>query len=260
MNKEKTLGEIVEQEEKFWSDTFKKELEKNEFGSFSSYWWERYYNEIVAFVHGIVDVNSTEILEAGSGSGKASILLSQNSRRVLLDISKNALLYARHLSEKFNTNNIEFIEGNIFNLPFKPNSFDFVWNIGVIEHYNESDAVAALREMIRVTKNGGTVAVGVPNFSSGPIMKARILKNPFLKFVSGYRLESERNYEKNLLMDLFGKACKLEGKSFNEIRINYFGNPLPMETPKFIIKIFGNLLEKIFIKNKFLLFISFEIK
>ena len=260
MNKEKALNEIVAQEEKFWSDAFKKELEKNEFGSFSSYWWEMYYNEIIAYIHKIVDVNNAEILEAGSGSGKASILLSQSSKRVLLDISRSALLYAQHLSKKFNADNVEFIEGNIFNLPFEPNRFDFVWNIGVVEHYNESDAVTIIREMIRVTKNNGIVGVGVPNFSSGPIVKARILKNPYFKFISGYRLESEHNYKSDLLVGLIARACKLEGRSFDKIRIDYFGNPLPMETPRFILRIFGRLLEKIFIKNKFLLFISFEIK
>jgi SAM-dependent methyltransferase len=48
-------------------------------------------------------------------------------------------------------------------MPFKDNTFDLVYNSGVIEHFQEPDNVEAIREMGRVTKANGKVIVIVPN-------------------------------------------------------------------------------------------------
>jgi ubiquinone/menaquinone biosynthesis C-methylase UbiE len=62
------------------------------------------------------------------------------------------LKYAAYLAEQFECKNIKNIEGNIFEMPFKSESFDFVWNIGVIEHYDLKNIESILKEMIRVCK------------------------------------------------------------------------------------------------------------
>ena len=49
-------------------------------------------------------------------------------------------------------------------MPFKSEEFDFVWNIGVIEHYDLKEIDLIFQEMIRVCKRNGVVAVGMPNF------------------------------------------------------------------------------------------------
>jgi ubiquinone/menaquinone biosynthesis C-methylase UbiE len=49
-------------------------------------------------------------------------------------------------------------------MPFKKNSFDVVWNQGVLEHFK--NPVPAMKEMYRVTKNGGYVIIYIPAFLS----------------------------------------------------------------------------------------------
>ena len=46
-------------------------------------------------------------------------------------------------------------------VPYRDNTFDAIYSMGTIEHFNESDA--AVREMWRVLKPGGRAIVGVPN-------------------------------------------------------------------------------------------------
>jgi|GEM_PF-7105712 len=50
------------------------------------------------------------------------------------------------------------------------------------------------------------------------------------------------------------------GREIDDIHIEYSGNPLRMETPKFIIKSIGRLLNRIFRKNKFFILIVCEFK
>lgn len=53
------------------------------------------------------------------------------------------------------------MEADARQLPFKNNSFDIVYSIGVIEHFRETQM--ALKEQARVCRPGGTVVAVVPN-------------------------------------------------------------------------------------------------
>jgi hypothetical protein len=55
-------------------------------------------------------------------------------------------------------------------------------------------------------------------------------------------------------------ASEKMGREIDDIHIEYSGNPLRMETPKFIIKSIGRLLNRIFRKNKFFILIVCEFK
>jgi len=59
---------------------------------------------------------------------------------------------------------LQFIYGNVYELPFEDASFDVVHAHQVLQHL--SDQVAALREMARVVKPGGIVAVRDVNYAS----------------------------------------------------------------------------------------------
>jgi len=253
------LKKIIEHENRTWSKVFEAELKKTGNEKFSSYWWENYYQELTAFVNELLIKNdSNNILEAGSGSGKATILLKNSFPKTLLDISPAALKYAGFLAEKFECKNVKHIEGNIFEMPFKSGVFDFVWNIGVVEHYDLKKIDLIFQEMIRVCSENGIIAVGIPNFYSGPIIKAWILKK--IKVLPGYKLDTEKFYKINDIIKVLKNSSKKRGRKIDYIHIEYFGNPLIMETPKFIIKSIGKLLNRIFRKNKFLILIVCKFK
>lgn len=263
MTTDHNIQEVIEHENQFWSRVFREELEKEKTnkGDFSSYWWQLYYDEINKYVQKrLAGYPNPNVLEAGSGSGKASILLGKEYNRTLLDISEKALEYAQHLAEKFKVRNVVIKQGNIFSMPFNDRSFDFTWNLGVIEHYDTDQVTSIFREMIRVTGEHGQVAIGVPSFKSVQIMKASLLRHPSLKWIPGYRLESEKDYKEEEIISLIRKAAKVEKREVDEIEVTYFGNPLPMETPRLVIRVLGGIIEKIFPKRKFLIFVVCVVK
>jgi SAM-dependent methyltransferase len=98
----------------------------------------------------------SNILEAGCGTGQTLFNLTKYHNTVGLDISLAALKLAR-----INCNYP--VLGSIFKMPFKDNTFDLVYNSGVIEHFKDPDNIAAITEMARVTKPDGIVIIIVPN-------------------------------------------------------------------------------------------------
>lgn len=98
----------------------------------------------------------TTVLEAGCGTGQTLSPLSKRHETVGLDISRAALNLTR-------TNCKNPVLGSIFKIPFNDNTFDLVYNSGVIEHFKDPDNVAAIAEMARVTKPSGRVIIIVPN-------------------------------------------------------------------------------------------------
>lgn len=249
-----SLEKVIEHENAHWSKIFSTELKKNSDKKFSSFWWEDYYNELTNSVNEItLKYGLSTILEAGSGSGKATLLLDRESQKTLLDISSVALQYGKYIANKFEVENINFIEGNIFSMPFKNNNFDFVWNIGVVEHYELDDIKSIIKEMTRVCNKSGVVAVGMPNLYSGPILKAKLLK--LIKFLPGYKLDTEKFYKLSEIESIFEEISKESGRKIMYTETRYFGNPLFMETPRFILKTIGGLFSRVFRKNKFLILV-----
>jgi SAM-dependent methyltransferase len=98
----------------------------------------------------------SSILEAGCGTGQTLALLSCRHTTTGLDISRAALNLARNTCKNP-------VLGSIFEIPFKDDSFDLVYNSGVIEHFVDPANVDAVCEMARVTKPSGKVIIIVPN-------------------------------------------------------------------------------------------------
>jgi ubiquinone/menaquinone biosynthesis C-methylase UbiE len=98
----------------------------------------------------------SKILEAGCGTGQTLSYFSRTHDTVGLDISPAALDLA--------ASNCKYpVLGSIFNIPFRDNTFDLVYNSGVIEHFKDPENIAAIKEMARITKPNGRVIIIVPN-------------------------------------------------------------------------------------------------
>ena len=112
-------------------------------------------------------------LEAGSGSSGSSFRIVKHQRKLIaLDISPEALKKAKaigHLDE--------YKEGSIFDIPFKDNALDGIWNLGVMEHFTEEEINKILQEFYRVVKPGGTVILfWPPVFGSSQVVLSSIEK------------------------------------------------------------------------------------
>lgn len=82
-------------------------------------------------------------------------------------------------------------------VPYRDNTFDAIYSMGTIEHFDESDA--AVREMWRVLKPGGRAIVGVPN-RHDPFLRPLLVG--VLSALGLYDYGFEKSYSRRALREL----------------------------------------------------------
>lgn len=95
------------------------------------------------------------VLHAGCGSGQVDVDIAKYINITALDISPNALKIYRSIHGK----DCKTVLGNIFSLPFENNTFDGLYNLGVLEHFTQDEIKQILLECKRVLKPGGKILV-----------------------------------------------------------------------------------------------------
>ncbi len=142
------------------------------------------------------------ILEPGCGSGKFSLALASYGHKVIaldyvFDVLQEVQATQARLGKRWPGHLKGLCQGSLECLPFPDNVFHLVINEGVVEHWlDHKDRQRILREMVRVTKPGGVVAVFVPN-GAHPLIsvwESRLscfMKAPPMTYYNAKRLESE---------------------------------------------------------------------
>ena len=130
-----------------------------------AYWkgLENHANLKELLVH-IGDPRGKRVIEVGSGSGFLSMALAERGAVVaLLDISKVSLQKAIRQFGAFGLPEPESYRVDALENGLPDETYDIVWNSGVIEHFFDDGKKRLLREMLRITRPGGKVIVLVPN-------------------------------------------------------------------------------------------------
>jgi SAM-dependent methyltransferase len=101
------------------------------------------------------DLKGRLVLDAGCGSGRYSKVAGEAGATVIgVDLSpavETAGSQTSHLP------NVHIIQTDIFRLPFKPRSFEFIFSIGVLHH--TPDTKKALSSLIPLLAESGEIAV-----------------------------------------------------------------------------------------------------
>ena len=138
-------------------------------------------------------------LDAGCGIGLQAVLLAESvgpaGRITGLDLSSEVLVYARDVVEKAGLSDmIAFREGDVNRLPFDDDSFDWAWSVDCVG-YMPAEPLPMIKEMARVVKPGGSVAILVwssekllPGY---PLLEARLnaTSSGIAPFIRGRRPE-----------------------------------------------------------------------
>jgi len=100
------------------------------------------------------------LLDVGCGPGSITRGLAEHlapGEVVGIELSKEALASAREDAAARGLGNLRYVEGSVYELPFADASFDVVFAHQVLQHLKEPSA--AIREMLRVLRTGGWLAV-----------------------------------------------------------------------------------------------------
>jgi SAM-dependent methyltransferase len=95
------------------------------------------------------------VLDAGCGTGRHTFHMAGSARQVVaMDLSQAIEVAARNNRDK---ENAHFIQADIYHPPFPPDSFDFIYSLGVLHHL--PDPEKGFRSLLRFLRKGGAVNI-----------------------------------------------------------------------------------------------------
>lgn len=138
-------------------------------------------------------------LDAGCGIGLQTVLLAEvvgpAGHITGLDLSPEFLLRAEEIvKESGLSEQISFREGNVNELPFDDDTFDWLWSADCVG-YPAVESPSILKELARVVKPGGSVAIlgwsSQQLLSGYPLLEARLntIAPGYAAFFKGMRPE-----------------------------------------------------------------------
>ena len=102
------------------------------------------------------EVGGKLVLDVGCGMGRfAEVVTHWGARVVGVDLSAAAEVAAHNLAGR----DFVAVQADVFALPFAPESFDYIYSIGVLHH--TPDCEKAFRQLPQYLKPGGSLAIWV---------------------------------------------------------------------------------------------------
>lgn len=110
---------------------------------------------------------SCKILEIGCGSGTSSLWLAKNGiEATALDYTESSVELVRAAAAKLGLNNVNVIHCDATrDLPFDEKQFDYIFQAGLLEHFETEEQIRLLRNWARY---GKWMISMIPNASSIP--------------------------------------------------------------------------------------------
>lgn len=137
-----------------------------------------------------------KILEVGIGTGKSIEYFGEGAKVIGIDPSEKMLAKAREKLVKLDKENVILIEGDVENMKFEDNTFDYVVTSCVF--CSVPNPVNGLQEIRRVLKPTGKLIMMEHVLSKNPIIALiEHLHNPITKFIFGVNIN--RNTKQNIL-------------------------------------------------------------
>jgi ubiquinone/menaquinone biosynthesis C-methylase UbiE len=132
-----------------------------------------------------------QLLDCGCGPGTITLGFAKAiapGTVTGIDVGSSQISIARENALEQGISNADFLEGNIYELPFGDGAFDAAFSHAVLEHLQEP--IKALQELWRVLKPGGVLGVRTPDWGGFLIAPS----SPELdKAISYYKLLQQRN-------------------------------------------------------------------
>lgn len=133
-----------------------------------------------------------KILEVGVGSGLTLSYLPANVQYSGIDINEKMLELAHEKAKLLKKKNIDLSVMDAHKLTYKAGSFDLVLGASVITAVEDPQSV--MKEMIRVTKKGGRIAI-IANIRNNSYRSQIVRRfDPLTKKFLGFRTDMDANY------------------------------------------------------------------
>jgi SAM-dependent methyltransferase len=109
---------------------------------------ENYYKDVSKLIwYNCVALGCSRILDVGCNIGMELVDFDRTANVTGVDINKTAVLLARQRFPDFT-----FMQGDIMNIDFPDNSYDMVFDRGVMIHQSRAGTSRAMSEMLRISR------------------------------------------------------------------------------------------------------------
>jgi SAM-dependent methyltransferase len=150
------------------------------------------------------DLQGKRIVEVGAGTAIECLLFAMKGARCFaIDFEQKAMRYAGTTASFFSKKPYLNV-GTGFALPVKDSSADLVLSQGFLEHFEEMEILALLKEQVRILKPSGILLIDVPNYYSSYEIYKRI-NSLFGNWVYGKEVGIKKN-----TMVAMAASCGLE--------------------------------------------------
>ncbi len=157
----------------------------------------RLFTEHFPPLHGLC-ILKTDLWDEARNTRILAWAAERGARAYGIDISEPTVIQAR---QAFPRNALRCAVSDVRDLPFADGSFDAVYSMGTIEHFDETER--AVDEIARVLKPGGRAIIGVPN-RHDPFL--RPLLATALQAVGLYAYGYEKSYSRRRLREMLERA------------------------------------------------------
>ncbi len=167
--------------------------------AFYQFWQFHYAKDLFELIK---ERNYKSFLELGSGRGTTSMYLTQGgySDITMVDLAKNAFVLAQQNYTREQLALPKMILGNVENTSLESDSYDCIYNIGLLEHFE--NPAPTLAEAYRLLREGGMIFMPiVPDMPYSKSIFQRIFLNPWslvkklVKTMIGYKEKATGNEE-----------------------------------------------------------------
>jgi SAM-dependent methyltransferase len=126
--------------------------------------------------------SDAHILDFGCGTGQMSLYLARAHRVVIgADLTRASLRLAEAAAQRFEVNQVQFVETDLHRSGLRDGAFDVVYSSGVLHH--TPDPRAAFAHLARLVRPGGIIVLGLYNaFARIPFRLRRMVAQ-----LTGYR-------------------------------------------------------------------------
>jgi SAM-dependent methyltransferase len=159
---------------------------------------ERLFSEHLAPLDGL-RILKTDLWDEAKNTRILAWAAQRGAHAFGVDISEPTVVQATGAFAR--TSPLRAAAADVRALPFRDASFDAIYSMGTIEHFDETEQAVA--EMARVLKPGGRAIIGVPN-RHDPFL--RPLLSTVLQAVGLYAYGYEKSYSRRRLREMLERA------------------------------------------------------